>query len=343
MKNTVITSSVIALVVGAAAGLAHARPNFPETEGNNTRVAANVLTLSSGDTISGTVSSSTDPDYFRVLAPVNAVKTIYLHSLAITSGGSGNSFTTRGLAVQSSGASYATTAGSDNQMLSGRITGDVIKWYEFGNGGGIDIRAGRTTTGSAAYSLTHSVTTVSVPSVAVLPGSFNIQTKYSGDGEIFLYDSSFNLIAQNDNRFAPGIGAAAYSTSGLSAEIQNFSLVAGQTYYVAIGHGNTATSVTGSADVNSPFYDNIDVSSVNLRPSVLDVAGTLHRPGNAATSTAAGNADYSLWLNGQLAIAQAGTIAGQEVGWYAINVIPTPGAASVLALGALAMVRRRRA
>lgn len=335
MKKSLIRSSAIA--VSAAIVPAALAGGYVEgvDAGNTKALATLVSSYAAGEVISGTVTgTSTDIDYYHVVTATNAVKNIYLHNLAVTAA-PGVSITTRGRQWNGPSAAPggATVALADVQMLSGRANGDSIKWYGFGNNDGQYLRVAKSTSGAGTYSLTHTITTVTVQNTAsTTVGTHSLATRYLGDGEIFLYDSNFNLVGQNDNQ-------TSYSASGNTAEIKFANLALG-TYFVAVGNGNTSSSNPGVTTAGSAFLE-ASIAAGSTWGGIQDDANTLARPSNVSQSVSAGGTDFSLYIDG-VRVSQTTTVQGQEVAWYQINVVPTPGTLALVGMGGLIVGRRRR-
>lgn len=335
MKKALIRSGAIAVSAAVAPAALAAGYTEGTDAGNSKALSTLVSGFAAGETISGTVTgTSTDIDYYRVLTAVNPVKNIYLHSVSV-SAGAGVSVSTRGLQWNGPGAAPGgvSVAASDVQMLSGRANGESIKWYGFGNGGGQTLRVAKSTSGAGTYTLTHSITTVAMQNSTIIatPGTYSLATRYVGDGEIFLYDSTFTLVGQNDNQ-------SSYSATGNSAEIKFANLALG-TYYVAIGNGNVSTNNPGVTTAGSSFLESA-IAAGQTWGGIQGEADTLARPSNVSQSVSSFS-DYSLYINGTK-LTQTSTVLGQELAWYQITVVPTPGALALMGMGAVIAGRRRR-
>jgi len=118
------------------------------------------------------------------------------------------------------------------------------------------------------------------------------------DTEIAIYNASGLLLGSNDDH---GTGAPNYLFNSLLAP---GTLVAGQTYYVAVGGYNSTFANFWSA--------------------------------TAGTATG----DYNLRFDG--ATVANGTLVSGGMNWYCFTAVPTPGTAALMGLGLVAAGRRRR-
>lgn len=305
--------------------------NFTEgADVGGTKAAAQVVAnWANGETISGTGSSTTDLDYYRVQTAADTAG-IYMHRMNLTLGTGSTTVSMRGV-LSSNGT-------GDTQIIS-RANGEFIKWYGFGKQEEVYFRAGRTGTGTGTYTMTHSVTQITPGSAGTInQGSHTLAPALLGDSEIYLYDSNFNLIGQNDSQTAGNVAASMvynFTTNGL--------------YYIAIGSGNSTSNVAASgtspsysASTTDPFYDSNFGSGA--RTNSLDFANALARPENL-TRTAA---EFGLKIDGGATINATNGVsatfgaANQEIAWFVVEVVPAPSSVALLGLGGLVAARRRR-
>ncbi|MCG3121882.1 MAG: hypothetical protein GIKADHBN_00254 [Phycisphaerales bacterium] len=284
--------------------------------------AAIVSAWANGETISGTVSSSSDLDYYRV-SSASAPAGIYRHRVNLA-GGSGGRYSTRGTGVSSA---------SDVNFNSDRISGEYLTWYDFGNAAEIYLRAGRSGSGSNGYIMTHAVNAVTpTPAGSLGLGVHTFASVLVGDSEIYLYDGAFNLIGQNDSQVAGDVRAK-----------MTYNFTTAGTFYIAIGSGNSSTHVGTnttpgySNDVNNPFYDS-NVGS-GARTVILDFAGLVSRPENLSRTAS----EFGLSIDSGAGINHSANVGGQELAWFSITVVPAPSSLALVGLAGVAAARRRRA
>ena len=232
----------VALVActGLAISSAHARPDFPETEPNDTKAAANAVTLAVGDSVSGTstgtsttVAGAASADYYRVkttAAPLG----IYRHRLALSSTTQFQTATIRGLSQASPG--VIGTGDNTAQTHSTTLVAGVrtVQWYGFGKEEEIYYRVTGSTTTLSSYTST-------LATDPVVPFNFTAATIYAGnvtigpatgntaDMDWWLYDSSLNAIP------------CAGMDTGPTAGVRTVGLTPG-TYYLAFSSFNFANN-----------------------------------------------------------------------------------------------------
>jgi hypothetical protein len=297
---------------------------------NNTKLTAELFTLASGDTLSGkatgydttSLATSRNPDYFKITTVLPSTG-IYLHTL--TSSASTVFIDLRGVknAFTSANDSSFTNGGNES---SGR---SPMKWYSVGSATTVPVKIGKTATSTinTAYTLTMTNTLVTpVSAGSVTEGLVTLAPALVGDSEIFVYDSAYNLVGQNDDTGVT-VGAASISLT----------LTPG-TYYVAVGSGNSASSKAWSTDNTSPFFGTANFNSYVMDPSA---GPALARPENLSRTAS----DFGLKINGGTAINAAGTTQALEMAFYQLTVtaIPEPSALGLLAPAAMLVARRRRA
>jgi len=201
----------ISLAFGALAlsAAAQAQTNFPESEPNDTKAAADAVgCLAVGDTLSGTTTGSStvtpglgSADYFDVAicpAPVG----LYRNRLTLTSTPAGHTATIRGF-TSTGGLANTTTDAAQQTSLTTTTPPRYVQWDGFGQGEHQMFRVSGLTTTTAAYTATFSSTPL-VPTA--VPGSFNaglitISTvgQTTTDTEIYLYDSNWNWVPTGHN------------------------------------------------------------------------------------------------------------------------------------------------
>lgn len=118
------------------------------------------------------------------------------------------------------------------------------------------------------------------------------------DTEMALYDNFGNVLTQNDDH---GTGAPAFAFNSLLAP---GTLVAGATYYLAVGGFNSTYGF------------------------------------NYATTSGTATGDYGLRFDGAT-VASGALVSGAQT-WYCFTAIPAPSAAALMGLGLVAAGRRRR-
>jgi hypothetical protein len=313
----------IAFMAGLAVSSVALAGSFTEGAdvGNNKAGAQIVANWGNGETISGTISSSSDLDYYRVSAPA-AAPAIYRNRVTL-SGGTGGRYSTRGTNLAGTG---------DVNFNNDRISGEFLTWYNFGNTAEMYMRANRSGSGSNTYTMTQNISVVTptaVPSLA--QGIHTFASVLVGDSEIYLYDGNFNLIGQNDSQVAGDVRAS-----------MKYDFTSNGTFYIAIGSGNSSTHVgtastpSYSSDVNNAFFDSNFGSGA--RSNLLDFAGLVSRPENLSRSAA----EFGVSIDGGVAIPHATNVGGQELAWFSFNVVPTPGSLALAGIAGLAGLRRRR-
>jgi len=324
MKPDVCSCALACAMVSSALAT-----DFQEVEPNNTKVQATfVAGMTGGDTLRGTSMSALGAglDYFRIrTAALASGPGIYRHRLVLTSPISGHVGTIRGLNQADGviGSSDFTVQSS----TSGTLPPFFNQWYGFGAPAEIYYRVVGTADTTQPYTATLETEAASVGSLGEFNvGPLTITTANLGhltDTDMWVYDSEFNAIAGFGNDNAPlvpgqsGIVLQSSLTRSFSAGV----------YYLALSDANFAN------DRASPEDDE------NRDGVVLDF------PGSAANSgIAAGlNLSFAIGPAGETLMTFAAVKAGPyDINWYRFEVVPSPGAAALLALGGALALRRRR-
>ncbi|MBI5363804.1 MAG: hypothetical protein HZA53_11545 [Planctomycetes bacterium] len=240
----------------ATSAASYAQTNFPETEANDTKAAANVVNcMNVGDTITGnttgtstTVPGAASADYYDVTVCTQAGG-LNQYRLTITSAVVGHTGTIRGL----SQAAGVPNAGTDLTLQTSSTLTLPPRYNQWYASGGAPSRIVYRVTGAAATTMDYvstlsstAITPVIVPG-AFLPGPITVTTIAQGhttDTELYVYDSSFNPVAtfHNDDEGPAGPSLQSRATRTLAAG----------TYYVAISNFNTANS-NGDANADEDF------------------------------------------------------------------------------------------
>lgn len=308
---------VLAIGLSAMAGGPINTPEIEPNEGKATATPAGPMQM--GDTLSGNTTGTSaaagaaSRDFFRVSVQ-GAAPGIYKHRLTINNL-PGHSGAIMGVA-QSGAASDTVTINTTSASVR------YNQWYGFGGSADVNYRVQGTASTTADYQVEYSsvaVTPVSLGSYQ--PGSMSITTFGQGhttDTEMFLYDSSFNLLRLNDDRPAPATGFQSTIDDTLAAGV----------YYLAVSNFNTATSAALESSAT-------ERSTTGNR---MDFDGTIAR----ATNTIGVNVSFA--ITNDLSTTQFPAILDEAQGiyWGTFTVVPAPGAMALLGLGGLAGLRRRR-
>lgn len=308
-----LLTGVIALVL---AGGTAAAAVIPEAESNNTKVTANSFTLASGDTITGSCqNAATNADYFKITSSALS-SAIYLNTLTSSNASTGLSI--RGTNLAGTGDSDFTSSGQGRQ---------TVKWYGFGKSEFANVRIANASSTSStvnSYTLTYTTTAVTPANAGTFnQGLHTFEAAGLSDTEVYLYDASFNLIGQNDNRSATDVRG-----------LVSFNFTTNGTYYIAIGKLDSATNNAGNTTSGSPFFEGGGSSS---RAVLLDSPDIV-----AGRDTFPSSNDYGIKVDGGTSVLPGATVQALELGWFSITVIPAPGSAAMLGLGGLLAMRRRR-
>lgn len=303
---------------------------FNELEGNDNKATANLVSgMVAGDSIVGlsTSSSGAGLDYYRVQTGALSAG-IYRHRLTLTTAGTaGHTGSIRGLSQSAGviGTADNTVQGSSTSTTPARFN----QWYGFGSSEEIYYRVngGSTTTSDYVATLTTDVilpVDLGIIDVGSLAGG-NLTITSVGqtggtqtDTDFVVLDGGFQGIAGylNDDTFnSPSLGSTLTR------------LFTPGEYYVAISNFNVASSLASPADD--------DFRSGN----VMDFAGAI------ANSSTTANLNVSINISGGLGGDTFGSltkVGAFDVAFAKFTVVPEPATLSLLAFGAMALVRRRR-
>jgi len=259
MDRKIVSALVLATFVGAAYAV-----DFPETEPNNTKATANLVTLNNGDSVRGSSQSASTTgtgaltaDYFRIKTSAQPLG-IYRHRLALTqTGTAGHVPTLRGL---NQVANVVGTTDTQIQLgIVSTVPARAITWYGFGKQEEIYYRVAGATMTAGVYTSTLTDTTVA-PVIAagtlldLGPVKFQtVNTLGTFNVDMWLYDSNFDAIvgAGSDN-----VRTGAAGTQGgfpVNSGFVQSGLAAG-TYTMAIADfsaGNNLASPAGDGDSTS--------------------------------------------------------------------------------------------
>ncbi|MBK8913180.1 MAG: hypothetical protein IPM64_01030 [Phycisphaerales bacterium] len=244
--------------------------DFPETEDNNSKAAANAVTLAAGDSVSGTTTGTSTAsglgslDYFRVKTTAAALD-VYRHRLTQTAGSVSITPTIRGL-NQASGVIGTT----DTTIQTGALTPELVQWYGFGKEEELYFRLAGTTATTARYQYDLSTTTVSVIAgpTNLLPGSITIsRAGHTTDTDFWVYDSNNDVIADfgNDD---PNTLTRNFPVGSYLLAITNFNFANNQP--AATGETFLSGAVMDFANV---IANSSTTSALNVSTRFTDTAG----------------------------------------------------------------------
>lgn len=337
----------VAAVTAAAAGLALGAPAMAqfgtgpaEVEPNDTKALADTnegtwsLPSALGTTagvITGTSASSTGVgvDYFHLRTAVQGGLAIYRNRLII--GSTPHSATIRGWSGQT-----GTTEATIQSSLGSTFTpARFNQWYSYGRASDLYYRVTGTTS-TTTYSIAYDLAVVTPkPAGSFLAGPITLTTvgQTTTDTELFLYNSSFTQIGQNDDQFTGG---------GLQSRI-DITLAVG-TYYLAIG--NSTTSQSNLANGAAANGGNTAFNDAFLGGNRMEFVDGLLRNSTTAFLAGPGGAALNISItDGVTPVATPGDAqAALDMQWYTFTVkpVPAPGAMALLGLGGLLVARRRR-
>lgn len=327
-------------IITATAG---AFPIYPEVEGNDTRATATVppACLNPGDGVSGNSVASTGVgvDYFRLNICADA-PAIYEWRLSLASSTAGHSSTLRslnqtavaqapwlpGMAIGTPG---ATDGSAQAHVLAG--TDRVQKWYGFGKG---EFQYYRVTGGAATtadYTATLSRTTITpVDLGSYAPGNIEIRTLGQGhttDTDLWIYDANLDPIVGygNDDEATAAVSGCVGAT-GVTLQSCLIRSYGPGTYYMALSN----------------------FALTNNQPSPSDddfrTGALLESPGAILNSSSTLNVNVTFRVTDANGSTQFPTTRAEahQVVWAKFTVTPEPSTLTLLALGALGLIRRRK-
>jgi hypothetical protein len=341
MHHLTRRGAIAALALSVAAATASAAI-FNETEPNDTKATANIVAgITAGDSIVGnsTSSSGVGIDYFDVRV-ATAPLGIYRHRLVITTQGTaGHTGSIRGLTQVAAppdtlpGIPWDGVIGAPGTTESALQTSVTTparfnQWYGFGKGERFHYRVNGGTATTADYVATMETVPVTPTNLGVFAsGLITISTfgqGHSTDTDFWVYDENLNPIPGYGNDDESPLGGS----PGTGATLQGWlarSYGVG-TYYLALSNFNVATNQP------SPSDDDFRTGSLMEFPGVaVNTSSTVNLNLSFTIADSAGNV---------VSVAD-GKLGAFDINWYVFTV-PEPGSLSLLALGALAMGRRRR-
>jgi len=241
------TSAVRALTLLAGALLAGTVFAQAETEPNDSKATANLITLPLVNTTGAITGNSTSAagvglDYFRVTTPVQALPGFYRHRLICTSTTVGHTVNIRGLNQ------VAGVPGTTDSAVQASVTTTTparfIQWYTSQAGGELYVRVTGAAATTADYSLDYEVLTVT-PTVgpSINEGARTIttvgQSAPQTDTDLWVYDSSRAAMVGfgNDDEFG---------TASLGSVLTR--TYTPGVYYLAITNFNFANNLGSPAD-----------------------------------------------------------------------------------------------
>jgi hypothetical protein len=323
----------------AMVGFASATDYF-ESEPNDSKAAANMFNMLSGDRIIGNSISAatTGLDYFLVRTAGGSTPGIYMNRMTLTtSGTAGHTGTLRGLNQTGTASTFVggvvvpgtggTIGVTDTTLQTTSTTTTPPRfnqWYTFGRAADMYYRVTGTATTTADYEATLTSSAVTPTHLGSFqPGNLKISTINQGhtsDTEILVYDSNFNAMAGylNDDYFT------STGTGVLQAEL-NRSFGAGR-YYLAISNFNTANNLASPTDERTPTGAVTDFADV-----LVNTSTTVNVNIGFAITDGLGTTQF-----------QATKVGPYDVNFYSIDVVPEPASMAALGLGALALIRRRK-
>jgi hypothetical protein len=198
--------------VGALSpGMAHAQA---ETEPNDSKAQANLISLPSATTagvVTGNSTSATGVglDYFRVTTAVQPTPGFYRHRLIVQSTTVGHTETIQGL-NQVNGVPGTTDTVAQTSSAA-TTPARFIQWYTSQAAGTLFVRVTGTAATTANYSLDYDVTPVTeLTGPTIQPGTRTITTvgQTAVDTELWVYDSTRTAIVDYGNDDTAGGGSA---------------------------------------------------------------------------------------------------------------------------------------
>jgi hypothetical protein len=314
---------------------------FTEVEGNDSKAAANLVTLGPGffNMIRGNSTSAAGVglDYFRVMTTPDVLG-IYKYTMTIsTSGTAGHTGNIRGLNQVAApagpwpgpvGTPGVTDSTAQTHFIPAGSAFRVNTWYGFGKQEELYYRVTGTASTIADYEASFAKSVVTPTFIGSFnPGAISITTMATTthDTDFWVYDGGLNAIvgSGNDDNSIDG-GGTGVGLQGLLTR----SYAPGN-YYIAMSRFNLAN------DQGSPCDDDFRTGVMLDFPNGVT---------NSATTASATLLNFNV-------IDSAGTtvvagpahgISQHEVQWYSFRVVPEPGTLIALGLGVAALASRRR-
>ncbi|QOJ13180.1 MAG: proprotein convertase P-domain-containing protein [Planctomycetia bacterium] len=286
----------VGVIVCLGASSAALAVDYPEVEDNNSKAAANAVTLAAGDSVSGTTTGTGTAsglgslDYFRVKTTAAALD-VYRHRLTQTAGSATLAPSIRGL--NQSGGVIGT---ADTSIQSGAGAPRFVQWYGFGKAEELYFRVagGATTTAGYQYDLDTTTVEVIAGPTNLLPGTITIsRAGHTNDTDFWVYSSNYvaglgygnddpntltrgyfpgnYLLAVSSFNFANNQPAAAGETftSGAVMDFPNVIVCSAATTNVNVAM--RFTDSTGAQDVAATrvgMFDVVFISFTVLEPPV---------------------------------------------------------------------------
>jgi hypothetical protein len=296
---------------------------------HSTKATAQAFTLANGQFIDGSISAASQVDVYKI-GLAGQAPAIYRNQLTTSrrNGATTTATTTlRGLTVSAGVINPTSDTSTQSFSAVGTNSDSLQQFYSFGAATDIYLRATGTTTRDYRTTLTQSIITPTAITGTFNPGSYTFTANgVDGTGEvdteIVLYNSTFGIVAQNDD--LSGTVLASSMTATLAAG----------TYYFAISDFDLTTNL-GPAP-----------SDGNQGGDVMDFGGTLLNSSVFQTGFNQSTIDLGFSLAGPAGSQQISGIKAERFGvnWYSFTVAPVPEPASMIALGlgAFGLVAKRR-
>ena len=247
----------------------------PETEPNDSKAQANLVSLPSASALGVITGNSTSAagvglDYFRVTTAVQGTAGFYRHRLIAQSTTPGHTLTIRGL---NQVAGVPGTVDTTAQTSSAATTpARFVQWYSSQAAGTVFVRVTGAAATTANYSLDYEVTPVTeISGPTIQPGSRTITSvgQTTVDTDLWVYDSSRAAIvdAGNDDEFG---------TASLQSRLTR--TYAGGTFHMAITNFNFANNLGSPPDDDFRTGTVVDFPNVTISDSTtvgLNLATTI--------------------------------------------------------------------